>query len=151
MCDTHLRRPTAEVRPTRTKWRRRPPGNRSAWSRENSSAARKMKRGGVRVRRGGPTRQEDRPHTCSETNCRQRRPSKSADLPIGGARRRLCPPSGWPERHATRTRPPTPTAAATTTTNCRLKWPRIINDIIYHCYRRYCLKFSYLILLFSSW
>jgi len=53
---------------------------------------RKAKRGGVRVRRGGPTVRRTRPHTCSETNYRQRRPSKSADLLA--ALRRLCPPSG---------------------------------------------------------
>lgn len=55
MCDTHLRRPTAEVRPMWIKRRRRPPENRWAWSRENSSTAVRTKNGGVCVRRGGPT------------------------------------------------------------------------------------------------
>jgi len=66
-----------------------------------------------------PDGEKDRPHTCSETNYRQQRPSKAADLPAAlddACARHLDDPNG----HAAGTRPPTPTAA-TTTTNCRLK------------------------------
>jgi len=95
-----------------------------------------------------PDGEKDRPHTCSETNYRQRRPSKPADLPaaLDVCARHLDDPNATPPVHDHR-RPPPPRRLRRKTA----VWndDRVYNDIINYYAIDYYLMSWCLVLLFS--